>query len=130
MEQKYILAIILVISIIGAIVSYRIYKKKKDEEEKQAKTATLAGSTTSYSYSSTSTTPVNDKAGLWFFALFLIIILVVIGFSIYENVMRYKIAAKAIEKGDSAVGIAALTPEISRGLNFLGQGASPLFRIN
>jgi hypothetical protein len=128
MEQKYILAIILVISVIGAIVSYRIYKKKKEEEEKQAKTATLAGST-SYSYSSTSTEPVNDKAGLWFFALFLIIILLVIGFSIYENVMRYKIAAKAIEKGDSAVGIAALTPEISRGLNFLGQGASPLFKI-
>lgn len=129
MEQKYILAIILVISIIGAIVSYRIYKNKKEEEEKKAKTATLAGST-SYSYSSTSTEPVNDKAGLWFFGLFFVIIILVIGFSIYENIMRYKIAAKAIEKGDSAVGIAALTPEISRGLNFLGQGASPLFKIN
>ena len=129
MEQKYILAIILVISIIGAIVSYRIYKNKKEEEEKKAKTATLAGST-SYSYSSTSTEPVNDKAGLLFFGLFFVIIILVIGFSIYENIMRYKIAAKAIEKGDSAVGIAALTPEISRGLNFLGQGASPLFKIN
>ena len=129
MEQKYILAIILVISIIGAIVSYRIYKNKK-EEEKKAKTAILAGSTTSYSYSSTSTEPVNDKAGLLFFGLFFVIIILVIGFSIYENIMRYKIAAKAIEKGYSAVGIAALTPEISRGLNFLGQGASPLFKIN
>lgn len=109
------IAISVIIIIIITTISYKKYIKpsKSDNIVKVSKynsAGQLLSSTTSQEKSNTN--PV-----LGFFIIFLVIIL--FGVIIYITFMRYKIAYKSVETGNTALGIAALSPEIGSSIKNL-----------
>lgn len=112
MDKQKIYIIVAIVSVIGMIVSYIIYKKKKEEDEKKL----LASSTGGQG----NTQELSGTGAIVFIIIFLLIFVVSIGFSIYQTMTRYSIAKMAIANGDTALGAAALSPEISSGIRSLG----------
>ncbi len=109
------ISISLFLIIIITVYSYKKYIKPKKsgnivKVSKYSSTGKLLSTTTKEE--SPSSNPV-----LGFFIIF--IAMIIIGLILYIKIMRYNIAYKSIEKGNTAMGIAALSPEISNSLKNL-----------
>lgn len=108
-----------VVSLIGLTGSLYYYRQQKKKEEEQKLIAASTGE------------PVTVSGGTWvivIIVLFLIAFISIIGYSIYSTTRRYRIAEEAIKQGNSSVGVAALSPEISMGINAGLRGLGSLFR--
>lgn len=57
---------------------------------------------------------------LGFFIIFFVVI--IIGAMIYTTILRYKIAYASISSGNTAIGMAALSPEIGSGIGSIFRG--------
>jgi hypothetical protein len=111
--------IIGVVSLIGLIGSLYYYRQQKKKEAEQKLIAASTGE------------PVKSSSGIWIIViivLFLIALIAAFGFSIYSTTRRYRIAEEAIKQGNTGVGVAALSPEISMGINAGMRGFGSLFR--
>jgi NADH:ubiquinone oxidoreductase subunit 3 (subunit A) len=111
------IAISVIIIIIVTTFSYKKYIKPKRSGNivrvsKYDSSGKLLSSTTSPEK------PVSNPVLGFFFIFFFMII---IGGFLYVTIIRYRIAYKSVESGNTALGIAALSPEI-------GSGISNLFR--
>lgn len=56
------------------------------------------------------------RAGGWIVALFVLVMLVIIGFSIYLNIKRYQLISQALRSGNTSVALAEAAPDIGAGI--------------
>jgi cytochrome c-type biogenesis protein CcmH/NrfG len=56
------------------------------------------------------------RAGRWIVALVVLVMLVIIGFSIYLTVKRYQLIGQALRTGNTSVALAEAAPEIGAGI--------------
>lgn len=109
-----ILSIFAIITVISLIVIYKKYIKEKNVGDK-ASTVRIIKYDSSGNIQSDKTQPqdtVNPVLGF----LILFIFLLIMGILFYITILRYRIAYKSIESGNTALGLAALSPEIGSGI--------------
>jgi hypothetical protein len=105
------LTVIGIITIISLIVIYKKYIKEKNTNEtvrviKYDSTGNIQSDTTQKQIT------VNPVLGFVLMFIFLIIVAIIL----YTTILRYRVAYKSIESGNTAIGLAALSPEIGGGI--------------
>jgi uncharacterized membrane protein len=109
-----ILSVFAIITIISLIVIYKKYIKEKNVGN-NATTVRVIKYDSAGNVQSDDTKPqetVNPVLGF----LILFFFILIFGAIFYITILRYKIAYKSIESGNTALGIAALSPEIGSGI--------------
>lgn len=109
------ISISLIIIIVVTIFSYKKYIKPK----RATNVVTVSRYDSSGRLLSSTTKPETPETNpvLGFFIIFLFII--IIGGIFYMSTMRYRVAYKSIESGNTTLGLAALSPEISSSIKNL-----------
>jgi NADH:ubiquinone oxidoreductase subunit 3 (subunit A) len=105
------LTVIGIITIISLIVIYKKYIKEKNTNDtvrviKYDSTGNIQSDTTQKQIT------VNPVLGFVLMFIFLIIVAIIL----YTTILRYRLAYKSIDSGNTAIGLAALSPEIGGGI--------------
>jgi hypothetical protein len=109
-----ILSVFGIITIISLIIIYKKYIKEKNIGN-NATTVRVIKYDSAGNVQSDDTNPqttVNPVLGF----LILFFFILIMGAIFYITILRYRIAYKSIESGNTALGIAALSPEIGSGI--------------
>jgi hypothetical protein len=108
------LTVIGIITIISLIVIYKKYIKEKNTGPNVSTVRVIKYDSTGnvQSDSTQPQTTMNPVLGFMLMFIFLIIVAIIL----YTTILRYRVAYKSIESGNTAIGLAALSPEIGGGI--------------
>jgi hypothetical protein len=108
------LSIFAIVTIISLIVIYKRYIKEKNVGDNAA-TVRIIKYDSAGNIQSDNTQPQNTVSPVLGFTI-LFFFLLIMGTIFYITILRYRIAYKAIDSGNTALGLAALSPEIGSGI--------------
>lgn len=108
------LSIFAIITIISLIVIYKKYIREKNVGDNAA-TVRIIKYDSAGNIQSDNTQPQNTVSPVLGFSI-LFFFLLIMGTLFYITILRYRIAYKSIESGNTALGLAALSPEIGSGI--------------
>lgn len=109
-----ILSIFAIITIISLIIIYRKYIREPNIGAKSSSVRIIKYDSSGNVQSDTTQKQSTVNPVLGFFLMF--VFLIITGMLLYLTMIRYRIAYKSIESGNTAIGLAALSPEIGSGI--------------
>lgn len=109
-----ILSVFAIIATISLIVIYKKFIREKNVGDNAA-TVRIIKYDSAGNVQSDNTQPQTTVSPVVGFLIFFVVILI-FGAIFYMTILRYRLAYKSLESGNTAVGLAALSPEIGSGI--------------
>jgi hypothetical protein len=109
-----ILSVFAIIATISLIVIYKKFIREKNVGDNAA-TVRIIKYDSAGNVQSDNTQPQTTVSPVVGFLIFFFVILI-FGAIFYMTILRYKLAYKSLESGNTALGMAALSPEIGSGI--------------